>query len=194
MLESAADPSSSGFNLTLSYSPDLNQPNVKKTVVLRGSTWTEGKYNLETQEVLGPMDKVVVTAYDIYNVEPTGRYYTFTYRTARDNYQYGRIIFNFRQDVTVPPPVNQVRFVNDEVVYVYMGWMFSVTTDAGKTWRLWDAEKNLPGWNCCDPGLIKEVAISPQGTGSMTLRPDPANPEKLLYLRTSDFGQHWVDQ
>lgn len=192
LLESEADPSSSGSDLTLIYAPDLNQPNVEKTVVLRGSTWTEGKYNLETQEVIGPTDKITVTAYNTYNVDPPGRYYTFSYHTAKDNYQYGRIIFNFRQDKAILPPINQVRFITDAVVYVYMGWMYSVTTDAGKTWRLWDAEKDLPGWKCCDPLLIRDVSISTQGSGTMTLRPDSGQPEKLLYLRTNDFGRHWA--
>jgi hypothetical protein len=193
-LEPDADPSSSGSNLTLNYAPDLKQPNVKKTVVLRGATWTEGKYNLETQEVLGPTDKITVTAYNIYNVDPPGRYYTFSYNMAKDKYPAGRVIFNFRQDEGIPPPINQVRFITDEVAYVYMGWMYSVTTDAGKTWRLWDAEKDLPGWKCCDPGLIRDVAISAQGTGTLTLRPDSGQPEKLLFLRTNDFGRHWAVQ
>src|SRR5262245_51359833 len=192
LLEHDADPSSSGSNLALRYAPDLKQPNVTKTIVLRGSTWTEGKYNLETQEVIGPTDKITVTAYNIYNVDPLGRYYTFSYHTAKDNYQYGRIIFNFRQDEAILPPINQVRFITDAVVYVYMGWMFSVTTDAGKTWRLWDAEKVLPGWKCCDPLLIRDVSISTQGSGTMTLRPEPRQPEKLLYLHTNDFGRHWA--
>lgn len=194
LLEHDADPSSSGSNLTLNYAPDLKQPNVTKTVVLRGSTWTEGKYNLETQEVLGPTDKITVTAYNIYNVDPPGRYYTFSYNMATDKYLDGRVIFNFRQDEGIPPPINQVRFITDEVVYVYMGWMYSVTTDAGRTWRLWDAEKDLPGWKCCDPGLIRDVAISAQGTGTLTLRPDSGQPEKLLFLRTNDFGRHWAVQ
>ncbi len=194
MLESDGDPLSSGYNLTLSYAQDLNQTNVKKTIVLRGSTWTQGKHNLQTQEVTGPKGKVVVMAYDIYNVEPPSRYYTFSYHTAKDNYQYKRIIFNIHQDEAAPLPINQVRFVTDEVVYIYMGWIFSVTTDAGKTWRLWDAERDLPGWTCCDSGLIREVSISFQGTGTMTVIPDSQEPEKLLQLRTNDFGQHWVNQ
>ena len=194
LLEPGAYPSSSGSNLILSFAPDLRQPNVEKTVVLRGANWREEKYNLETQEVTGPTDKITVTAYNTHNVDPPGRYYTFSYHEAKDNDQDGRVIFNFRQDEAIPPPINQVRFITDDAVYVYMGWMYSVTTDAGKTWRLWDAEKDLPGWKCCDPGLIRDVSISTEGTGIMTLRPDSGQPEKLLYLRTNDFGLHWVVQ
>jgi hypothetical protein len=194
MLGHGADPSSSGSKLILTYAPDLKRSNVDKTVVLRGATWTEGKYNLETQEVIGPTGKITVTAYNIYNVDPPGRYYTFSYHTGKDNYQDERVIFNFRQDEDLPPPVNQVRFISDEVAYVYMGWMYSVTTDAGKTWRLWDAEKDLPEWKCCDHRLIRDVAISTEGTGTMILRPGSGQPKRLVFLRTNDFGRNWAVQ
>jgi hypothetical protein len=191
LLEQGADPSSSGFNLTYWYTPDLSHPNTHKTVVLRGSTWTEGKHNIQTKDINGASGKVSISSYDLYNVEPPSRYYTFTYHIPRGRYEYPRIIFNIRLDKSVPLPVNQVVFLTDKILYVYLGWMFTMTTDVGKTWRLWDAEKDLPGWKCCDSGLIKEVNISKQGTGEMIIKPDPNDPGNYTHLHTDDFGQHW---
>jgi hypothetical protein len=48
-----------------------------------------------------------------------------------------------RQDDDPKIPVDQVRYVGD-IGYVFMGFMYAVTTDAGKTWSVWSAEKDLP--------------------------------------------------
>ncbi|MBK7597705.1 MAG: hypothetical protein IPJ07_03905 [Acidobacteria bacterium] len=72
------DRSSRGYNVVYSFAPDLIKPNEIKKVVLRGATWTEGNYNIETHEFPWSPGKITLQAYDIYNVEPKGRYYTFT--------------------------------------------------------------------------------------------------------------------
>lgn len=192
LLEKNADPTSKGFDLSYRYAPDLNQPNITKTVILRGSTWTEGKFNLQTQEVSDRTSKIIITAYDLYNVEPFSRYYTFSWQTAKNNYLQTRIIFNIRQDEVVQPPINQVKILNDSIVFVYMGWMYSVTTNGGGTWQLWDAEKDLPNWHCCDPSLIQRVEIHLDGSGTMALKPNPQRLGEVLTLHTKDFGQHWA--
>lgn len=182
---------SRGHNVTYSFAPDLSQPEVKKEVVLRGATWREGKYNLQAYEFPWQPGKIILTAYDIYNVEPSGRYYTFTIPRKIGDYKAKSIVFNILLDQAVSLNPNQVKIFSDKVAYVYLGWMYSVTLDGGKSWHLWDAEKNLPEWTCCDSKLIKDVTISEQGVGTMALRPHPRNPETLIYLRTDDFGQHW---
>ena len=196
ILKKGEELSSSGFNVEYSFVPDLTQPGIRKKVVLRGSTWTEGKYNIENQELDWATGRISVTAYDLYNVEPSSRYYTFGYKTKHSGYvrpyEKTRVIFNLHQSDLVPPPVKQVKILNESVAYVYMGWMYSVSLDGGQTWHLWDAERNIPEWKCCDPGLIREVSISDQGSGVMTLRLDPNKPESQVYLRTTDFGQHWL--
>src|SRR5262249_16563172 len=68
------DKYSRGFNVSYSFPPDLTRPHIYKTVVLRGSTWTQGKYNLQTREFPWRTGKITLTAYDIYNVEPASRY------------------------------------------------------------------------------------------------------------------------
>src|SRR5262249_1169731 len=185
------DKYSRGFNVSYSFPPDLTRPHIYKTVVLRGSTWTQGKYNLQTREFPWRTGKITLTAYDIYNVEPASRYYTFTMTRNVDDQERARIIFNILPDEAVPLSTNLVNIISDKIAYVYLGWMYSVTLDGGKTWHLWDAERNLPGWDCCNPGLIQEINLSDQGSGVMTLRPDPNKPESQVSLHTDDFGQHW---
>jgi hypothetical protein len=196
MLLKGEAPSSSGFNVVYSFAPDLTQPKTQKKVVLRGSTWTEGKYNVETRELIWHTGRITVTAYDLYNVEPAGRYYTFGYKTkylgSKGLSEKTRIIFNFRQDEAVLPPIDQVEILNESVAYLYMGWMFSVSLDGGQTWHCWDAERELSTWECCDPGLIQRVEIGLNGTGSMTLKPSSQRPDEVLTLTTKDYGQHWT--
>lgn len=194
LLESDAFASSSGFDLVLWYTPNLSESNPVKAVVLRGSTHTEGKYNKQIYQFHGKTGKIVVASYDIYNVEPSTRYYSFTYLPLSSSSNYSKVIFNIRFDATVDVTANQVKFYDDKKVSAYMGWMYSVTIDAGKTWYLWDAERDLPGWKCCNPGLIKSVSISDQGVGQMILQIDPNKHESQIYLRTTDFGQHWIKQ
>lgn len=196
--ESSIDPnkgedrSSRGYNVEYSFAPDLIKPNEIKKVVLRGATWREGKYNIETHEFPWAPGKITLEAYDIYNVEPKGRYYTFTVPRMIGDYRSTSIVFNILPDKPVEFNRKLVQIFNDRIAYVYLGWMYSVTLDGGRTWHLWDGERKLPEWECCDPGLIQEVSISDQGTGIMTLRPDPKKPESLIRLKTSDFGQHWA--
>lgn len=185
------DRTSRGYNVTYSFAPDLSKPNERREVVLRGATWREGKYNVETREFPWSSGKITLKAYDIYNVEPSGRYYTFTVPQMIGDYEGKSIIFNILPDRPVPFDPNQVKIFNDKIAYVYLGWMFSVTLDGGRSWHLWDGERKLPEWQCCDPGLIQEVEISDQGTGVMTLKPDPKRPESMQILRTTDFGQNW---
>ena len=76
----------------------------------------------------------------------------------------------FRQDDPIPIRRSQVRFVNERVALVYMGWMCATTADAGATWSVWDAHSDSPKW-CCNYELIEDVRLEPDGTGTMTLKP-----------------------
>lgn len=118
-----------------------------------------------------------------------GQYYVFATRLAGSSQW--REIMTFRHDDPVPIPKNNVRFVSDQTAFVFMGWMYAVTTDGGATWTVWDAEADLPNWVCCNYGLIADARIAPDGTGVMTLAPIPHRSGEVPLLRTSDFGRHW---
>lgn len=119
-----------------------------------------------------------------------GAYYVFESNTlGTDRWTE---IFVFRHDAAVLIPRNQVSFVNDKIGYIYMGWMYGVTTDAGATWSVWNAERDLPGWKCCNYNLIQDVSVAPDGVGTMRLQPNPERPGEVTELHTKDFGRHWT--
>lgn len=182
---------SRGFNVAYIFAPDLTRPSIKKEVVLRGSTWREGKYNAHTQEFPWQEGKISWTTYDIYNVEPSGRYHTFNITRQINGRERTRIIFHILPGEEESNNTGRVKLLNDKVAYVCLGWRYSVTLDGGQTWHLWDVERDLLSWNCCDAGLIKDVQISTRGEGVMTLRPIPNGKNDSLLLRTQDFGEHW---
>lgn len=73
-----------------------------------------------------------------------------------------------------------------------MGWVHGVTTDGAVTWSIWNAEKDLPNWACCNYGLIQEVHIAADGHGIMNLNPIPQRQGEVSHLETKDFGMHWT--
>lgn len=117
-----------------------------------------------------------------------GAYYVF--RSAAVGSDVWRNIMTFRHDDPNPIPRDQLRFLNDRVGFVFMGWMYAVTTDAGATWSVWDSSRDLPKWQCCNYRLVKDVHLEPDGTGTMTLNVIP-NRGEVPELRTKDFGRHW---
>jgi hypothetical protein len=118
-----------------------------------------------------------------------GAYYVF--QSARSDSESWHEIMTFRHDDPNPIPRDQVRFLNDQVAFVFMGWMYAVTTDDGRSWSVWNAEKDLPKWDCCNYRLISTVNIDANGTGTMILSPIPQRQGEVPALRTKDFGQHW---
>jgi hypothetical protein len=97
----------------------------------------------------------------------------------------------FRHDDPVPIPRDQVRFVSDQIGFVFMGWMYAVSTDGGKKWSVWNAEHDLPNWECCNYRLITDVTIAGNGSGVMRLSPIRDRRGEVPELHTSDYGRHW---
>jgi hypothetical protein len=122
-------------------------------------------------------------------VPVAGAYYVF--QSAPSGSNSWRDIMTFRHDDPVPIPREQVRFVSDRVGYLFMGWMYAVTTDGGANWVVWDAGKDLPNWGCCNYGLIRDVRLELDGTGVMILNPIPERRGEAPELRTKDYGRHW---
>jgi hypothetical protein len=119
-----------------------------------------------------------------------GAYYVFRSAPAgSDNWS---DIMTFRHDDPVPIPRDQVRFVNARVGFVFMGWMYAVTTDGGASWSVWDSFRDLPKWQCCTYRLVKDVHLEPNGTGTMTISVIPDCCEAVPQsLHTKDYGRHW---
>ena len=118
-----------------------------------------------------------------------GAYYVFQSATAAsDNWDE---IMTFRHDDPIEIPRNQIRFANDQLGYVFMGWMYAVTTDGGRNWTVWNAEQDLPGWDCCNYGLVEDVEIGADGAGKMKLHRIPGRQGEVPELNTQDYGRHW---
>ena len=143
---------------------------------------------LETREFRSGEHRVVVTAYAEKNSFVPGAYYVFE---AVDDSGNKREIMTFRHDDPVPISKSGVVFLNNDIIYVFMGWMYAVTTDGGLSWQVWSADKDLPGWECCNYELIQNVRIAPDGTGRMMLKPIPRRRGEVPELHTRDYGRHW---
>ena len=100
-------------------------------------------------------------------------------------------VMTFRHDDRPAIPTDHIQFVNDQIAYVFMGWMYAVTIDGGANWSVWDATTDLLSWQCCNYGLIDQVAIESDGAGTMKLRPIEGRSGEVSQLHTSDFGRHW---
>lgn len=97
-----------------------------------------------------------------------------------------------RTDDDVPLPVKNVHFVSTDAGFLFMGWKYAVTTDGGQHWAVWNAERDLPDWQCCNYGLIGNVEMMSSGVGKMTLRPIQGRRGEVDQLFTSDYGRHWT--
>lgn len=147
-----------------------------------------GKKVIEAWETTNNSFKVSVTAYaEEHGGFVPGAYYVF--RSARIGSENWQEIMTFRHDDPVPIPRDQVRFVNEQIGYVFMVYNYGVTTDAGATWFVWDITSGLPDWQH-NRAYIKDVRIASDGTGTMKLNHILQRPE-VLELHTKDYGRHW---
>jgi hypothetical protein len=119
-----------------------------------------------------------------------GAYLKF-YGKSADNEEWTPL-FTFRHDDPIPIPQDCVRFVSADIAYAFVGWYYTVTTDAGHTWSTWKASHYLPNWRCCNYRLIRDVTLSTDGSGSMVLNPIPSRRGEVPELATTDFGKHWL--
>jgi photosystem II stability/assembly factor-like uncharacterized protein len=146
---------------------------------------------IETWETKNNTFKIRVTKYDEKGTHraPGGGYYVFESSPATaDDW---RLIMNFRADDLVKIPREQVRFVNEQTGHVFMGWLYAVTTDGGRTWSVWDASKDASLSRNTNYDMIRNVNTLPDGTGDMLVH---LTGDKEVKLKTKDHGQHWTPQ
>jgi hypothetical protein len=145
----------------------------------------------EVMEISGPTSLIKISAFpEKDGGVVSGQYYRF--ESLPQGGKDWVMAMQFRHDDPVAIPKQNVRFVTAKTAFVFMGWKYAVTTDSGKQWSVWSAEKDLPGWQCCNYSLINGVALSQSGKGEMTLVPIQGRAGEVPRLFTSDFGRHWV--
>jgi hypothetical protein len=116
----------------------------------------------------------------------------FLFESAPINSSHWRKITTFRHDDPIAIPHDQIQFVNENVAYFFIGWIFGVTKDGGVTWKVWNAKMNLPNWECCNYRLISSVSFQPDGRGTMRLNPIEGRRGEVPQLKTSNFGETWI--
>jgi hypothetical protein len=145
----------------------------------------------EVTEITGPGFLIKVSAFpEEEGGFVPGQYYRF--ESLPNGAKDWVMAMQFRHDDPVRIPKENIRFLTAKTAFVFMGWKYAVTTDGGKQWSIWSAEKDLPGWRCCNYGLIKDVALSQSGKGKMILSPIQDRAGEVPELVTSDFGRHWA--
>jgi hypothetical protein len=181
--------SAGGINEFYSYCPDLSRRQERRTVVLRGTDPYARKRVIETKDMVAHGYVTRVMSYELMGVDPSGTYYGL--QVSDEGSASWRTILTVRSNVTAPIPANYLKLGGDRVATVALGWMCAVTSDKGRTWSVWDAEREIPNCKCCDFGAVRNVDVSADGTGAMTL--DCRNDDgAFVELHTEDYGRHWV--
>ena len=99
----------------------------------------------------------------------------------------------------ISEPQSHVTFLSDEMAYVFLSATFAVTTDAGRSWVVWDA-RDTPRdlqLNYRVPH-IRSASISSDGRGAMVVIERYVSmayfseDRHATTLRTSDYGRHWT--
>lgn len=144
---------------------------------------------IDRWEISNAEFKVSVTAYRERALFTPGAFYVFQ-SALKDSDAFHEVL-TVRTDDPIPIPREKIRFVDNQSAYFFMSRYYAVTTDRGRTWSIWDAEKDLAYRQHNLWPSIKEVRMEIGGAGTMTLPPlvDQAGEVPLLY--TNDYGRHW---
>ncbi len=102
-------------------------------------------------------------------------------------------IMTVRHDDLTPIDKNGVKFVNENICYVYSGSGFAVTTDVGNTWTLWDGREHNYLDKEVEYGVITKIEIRSDGQGEMIVWVFAPNKNDCQTVLTSDYGQTWVN-
>lgn len=146
---------------------------------------------VETWVSTGQTFKVRITAFQekIFLPGLPGRWFKFEAQPPQST-TWQEITW-IRHDDPISIPSENVRFVNSQISFMFMGWMYAVTTDAGKTWTVWNAEKNWPDCQTCGHTWIKDVSLTTDGKGEMTTGLIGPNHSQAPQFHTSDYGKTW---
>ena len=172
-----------------SYRPD-SESDEEKLVILKGTLINRSKTIVESWETSNRNIRLRVLAYYLEGVDPAGVFYTFQLFDPDRKWPDWEQVMTSRQDQQVPIPSNSVVFLTDNIAYVTMGSMLAVTTDSGKNWAVWDAERDFELSHWTDSRLIEQLDINASGNGTMKLS-TTHQPNEPSFLRTSDFGRTW---
>ena len=138
--------------------------------------------------------KIRVTGYhesDLYAL-PGARY---VFQSAAADSDIWHEIMSFKADQAGPIRRDQIRFVNTQVAYAFIDRYYMVTTDGGREWYAWDANKELDSEKIMGSynlwPTIEKITMEADGNGLMTLKQYLKDRGTGPQLQTSDYGRHW---
>ncbi len=131
---------------------------------------------------------VRVVAYPEYGMLGGGQFF---FLVTRDSGETWEEFMHFRHDDPVNPPCENIKSLNDQTFWAWMGWKLSITHDGGVTWQTWSPTDTWPDWQCCHYRLITNVDFQDSLRAYMQLTPIRV-PTAELY--STDGGQTWVEE
>lgn len=100
----------------------------------------------------------------------------------------------FRVDDPIDLPRERIVLVDERVVYINLSHQAAITTDAGKTWRIWRptytlSDGELLNWN------IEKMELRKDGSGIATLDAYDSNLDRRVRkpVVTQDYGRTWTE-
>ena len=156
------------------------------TILVADGCARRGEHVLETWEATHDTIKVRVRKFDEKASWFLANSY-FTLEAADKGSAEWHEVLAWQTDDNIPIQRQQVQFVSDQVVYAFANLKYAVTMDAGHTWSIWDARRNVTPFRIIS---IKEVRVSSDGSGTMVATSH--GPPDLVQLSTADYGVHWA--
>ena len=160
-------------------------------VYLRGLYFRVYGFNPEVLNSVtfnGPTCKVRITSYSRVFLMSSGPVYKFESRPVGSSQW--REFLSFEQDDLIDIGPEWVKFVDNNVAFVYIGWMFAVSTDGGHQWSVWNGSRDEHLRDELNYKLIESVAINLDGSGEMLLKLS-SMPSDRYRLTTVDYGKNW---
>jgi hypothetical protein len=123
-----------------------------------------------------------------------GANYIFSSRQGTsENWQQ---IMTVHRDDPVEIPNESIEILNEKIAYIFMANKYAVTTDRGKTWKIWDAQKDLIDWKRTRDkypnwASIERIYLRQDGSGEMKLDRFYSKENLIKDLHTKDFGKNW---
>jgi hypothetical protein len=140
------------------------------------------------ESFISPTTGVRIAAHENYDQWLTGG--GLLYYVTSDAGKSWNQFLTFRHDDPTQPQCENIKSLNPDFFWVWVGWKAAFTHDGGKTWTMWEPKDSWPDWECCNYSLIQDIEFEDSQTGYMTLHPIEGRGEKPL-LQTQDGGKTW---
>ena len=103
----------------------------------------------------------------------------------------------YRFDDPIELRSEYIHIVNENTAYIFIIDRYAVTTDSGKTWKIWNAEKDLTDWKRGEDeypnwAKIDEINLGENGNGKMKLERINGKKGLIKELHTDNFGKTWI--